>query len=428
MIIVFIAVFYLFMVIVIARLFMRREQGLGTVFVFGMSAFIYYVAIPVESVLTGQSLLYREGHLFMFREEWIVKAAAMGLLALVGFSSGLYASGFRMRLEDWNCPLQKRANLSEAKGGNGVWIILLTTITIIAVYFRRLLTDLSSYQGNYTTLYLNPVFSYLLKISVLCLAIISAYYIFLAKKPIIPVLGIGAVMLWGLYSSNKDPILVGLVTLSAYFYRWHLSSRPYTAVVGVLVVIALAAVGPLLFSLFRAGVGFSFYSVLRGGLFLRSDPAGPFYTLMSTFESAPPIQYGLSYIKALMNWIPRFLWPSKPLSMSEAFALAHIVNWQPGRGLGFSLLAESYINFRFLGPLIQYSLIGFVWGTGWRLLRQYKTIGDTTFKSIYVVVGFYLLILMHRGDTTLIVTQVVQSLVPIVLVVVVIGKLRWRVS
>lgn len=424
MVILFIAALYLSFVIFITRIFMPREQGLGTVFIFGMSAFIYNLAIPVESVLT----LHFWGHPYMFREEWMVQAAAMGLLALIGFSLGLYMSGFRLKLENWNCPLEKDTGRPGAKGNIGIWLLFIIAIAIIGTYFRPLLPELSSYYGNYTTLNLNPIFAYFLKISVLCAGIISAYNLFLGRRALISIIGIGAIILWGIYSSNKDPILVGLVSCSAYSYRMQISSRISSVVVGVLLVIALAGIGPLIFSLYRAGVEISLFAAFSRGVFLRSDPIGPFSTLISTFDSDPPIQVGISYLQSTISWIPRFMWPLKPLSMSQAYAQMYIPDWQSGRGIGFSLLAESYINFRQVGPLIQYSLIGFAWGMGWRLMRKYKSIDDTIYKSIYVVVGFYILIIMHRGDTTLIVTQVVQSIIPIVLMVVVSGKLRWRKS
>ena len=95
--------------------------------------------------------------------------------------------------------------------------------------------------------------------------------------------------------------------------------------------------------------------------------------------------------------------------------MAAILRWRPGQGLGFSPLAEAYLNFGWFGPLIQYCVFGFVWGKAWRLVqRVFSTIDPAYWHAVYTVGGFYLLTLMHRG-TANILKPTLQLILPLLI-------------
>jgi hypothetical protein len=78
-------------------------------------------------------------------------------------------------------------------------------------------------------------------------------------------------------------------------------------------------------------------------------------------------------------------------------------------------LAESYLNFGWLGPPIQYFGIGLVWGLIWNLIKTRFDRFPAYWKGLYLTLGFYRLIVMHRGGTSLILTAMIQIFVPLLL-------------
>lgn len=63
---------------------------------------------------------------------------------------------------------------------------------------------------------------------------------------------------------------------------------------------------------------------------------------------------GESYVRAVIGFIPRILWPSRPDSIATVFSqlFANI-----GEGLGFSVNLEAYINFGIIGVFVVNALI-----------------------------------------------------------------------
>jgi len=74
------------------------------------------------------------------------------------------------------------------------------------------------------------------------------------------------------------------------------------------------------------------------------------------------------------------------------------------------------VNFWWFGPLIQYFLIGLLWGKVWALLRKIlRPAGEAYWRAIYGVVGFYLIAMMHRGPTPATSKTMLQIFLPLIL-------------
>lgn len=95
-------------------------------------------------------------------------------------------------------------------------------------------------------------------------------------------------------------------------------------------------------------------------LFPREFSAIYFSHTTSVYLNDPP-QYGKSYITALPNLLPRSIYPGKkPQTLSHEFGerVANLVGRGKAFGVGFSPLAEGYINFRGIGVFLTFFVYG----------------------------------------------------------------------
>ena len=72
-------------------------------------------------------------------------------------------------------------------------------------------------------------------------------------------------------------------------------------------------------------------------------------SLVIAIEGELPRTYGSTYLYALVASALRVIWKDRPDDLAQEFALDNIPNRQPGMGLGYSLLAEAYLNFGYVG-------------------------------------------------------------------------------
>lgn len=400
----------------------KGRRGLDSVIVFALAAFIYYMAIPMEIYITNVDYLRTvRGYIYISNRENAM-ISIMAVLALIGFSAGMWWSGFTHRFDV--------KNESGAIGDQrlGLLLLFLLSFIIIALRYGDLVSQVSVYAGNYTVLNTKPIFAYLTKIFVVSSSVLACYLIRKDGVSLAPLFLISLCILWGVYSSNKDPILIGMLGLFAIVYRTRILRRPVLTFSLLALAVGLAAVLPIAFSLYRAGfdIGQTLPLVMSRGAFITSDPAGPFVSLITVLRGDDGLQWGVSYLRAPVSWIPGFLWAGKPLSLAEQFAREYITNWTPGKGLGYSLLGESYANFGIIGPLLQYSLIGYLWGSVWNIVKAINIFDPDMFLSVYGIVGFYVLITMHRGDSSLMVVQTVQALLPILVSVLVVHRIKIK--
>jgi hypothetical protein len=150
------------------------------------------------------------------------------------------------------------------------------------------------------------------------------------------------------------------------------------------------------------------------------DPIGPFASLQYIVNNPKDIQYGRTYLQIISLIIPRFLWKERPLDLSEQFAVDNITNWSPGMGMGYSPLAEAYLNFSWMGPLIQYLLMGLLWGYFWIILRKvFWNYAQEHWQCLYYILGYYFLILMHRGPVAGLIKSLILYTSPLVFIVII---------
>src|SRR5262249_32857986 len=133
---------------------------------------------------------------------------------------------------------------------------------------------------------------------------------------------------WGLYSSNKDPLLIGALAALAGIGPRILRQVRGMAVGAAILALPLVGMAAPGFSLFRGGVPLSALArVAQRGLFVRTDPAGPLFSIGEAIRDHSALIWGESYVRGLVLWVPQIFWPGRPVDLAQEFAMTHISGW-----------------------------------------------------------------------------------------------------
>lgn len=404
MITIILALLYIAAFFFVCRLFSKREGYYSTVAIFGIAAYIYYIGIPVEMSLSNSHFIETSYISLTLTTSQLNQIIGMGLIAFLAFSLGYRISGFN--------PFKKSTidtKISPKKPIRySVIFVWISSLMAILLFFYDSIIASSTYVGAYTTRYGNPLFALLAGYAVIITALIAATTIRKGKIKhlVLGIILVSVVILWGIYSSDKDSLLLGLLALGACFIAWKLNQR-FGFLILMIFLVCLGILSFIMFNMYRGGAPLSL-AFERLSL-MRFDPAGPFVSMAYILNNPGDYKWGATYINLFSLLVPRAVWAGRPLDLSEQFARQVIPDWQPGQGLGFSLLAEAYLNFAWWGIFVQYFLIGLLWGYFWRVLRRIFCWHYSTplWQSLYTTFGYYLLIIMHRGS----VAGVLKSLI-----------------
>jgi hypothetical protein len=97
----------------------------------------------------------------------------------------------------------------------------------------------------------------------------------------------------------------------------------------------------------------------------RTDLIHSFAHVYSLTPSVVPYQYGDTYSYLAVAWIPRVIWPEKPIAKgaNDFFAIAYDVTTEEGvknSTFGVTLMGEGYINFGIGGVILVMAFLGLV--------------------------------------------------------------------
>lgn len=395
----------------------KDEGWYSTIAVFGIGCYIYYIGIPLEFVyLVNDPAGDLSGVTY---EQWVL-IAGMGLVAFWSFSIGYILSGFK---PFETCGTLAAVDRLKQKFPNSLIYFMAGCMLVLFLLYRAQLMAVAQYAGSYGTTYKNPVFSLLCCYAYFTLAILAGSILLGDRKNKwrrrLAIFSIIMVALWGIYSKDKDPLLIAALAGSMSLVGKKGGVRYLFVIIGGS---CLALFGVLVFSVYRGGgdIG-DLLNVLKYFGFRSIDPSGPMLTLYDVIESNEPLRMGGTYVDGLSLLVPKFLWPERPTGLAESFAVTRMNVWSEGIGYAYSLLAESYLNFSVYGAFIQYFILGLVWGLGCKLVKKVLWhFSERVWTAYYCILGYYLLILMHRNETMGLVKNIMfYVFVPVVLTVIV---------
>ncbi|MCU1265057.1 MAG: hypothetical protein JWM21_1375 [Acidobacteria bacterium] len=98
---------------------------------------------------------------------------------------------------------------------------------------------------------------------------------------------------------------------------------------------------------------------------VRTDLIHTFAHIYSLTPSVVPYQYGDTYRYLTITWVPRILWPEKPIAnaANNYYAVAYDISTEEGvktSSFGATLMGEGYMNFGIAGVVILMAFLGLV--------------------------------------------------------------------
>jgi len=170
-----------------------------------------------------------------------------------------------------------------------------------------------------------------------------------------------------------------ILPLIAYAWLWHRCIRPIST--ALLISIGLALLG-IIFPLIAAvrninggdrnSLNFlvdAFFSIDNPTIAVLSEMGGSMTTVAYTLDLVPHLRYfdmGAGYLYALLTVVPNLFWDIHP-TVAHGLAADWLI-WtvnpyeaRLGGGLGFSFIAEAYLNFGWFGAPVALGVIGLLY-------------------------------------------------------------------
>lgn len=129
-------------------LYRRRDGYYSTITIYGIAGFVYYLSIPVESIISGQSLIigqYVKAELTSNKLNLIV---IMSILSLLGFSTGYYISRFSLKERNVNYGVSKK-HITGKKVFFPIGLaISIFFLLIVLIFFQNELLSVKNYGSS----------------------------------------------------------------------------------------------------------------------------------------------------------------------------------------------------------------------------------------------------------------------------------------
>lgn len=408
MTVVALGIVFLLLVATVSATTRRFDHVVSPVTLFGLGLFLYVVAIPVEVSLTGNRFLTLRSEI-PIPDEVVTHTVPMAFVALATFVGGYLLVVDRTPFER---PAFTRADVVHAQ--RALAVCAAAAVAGMCVLFGAELVATRDYTTSYTERYASPLYAIGLAMMQILVAMLGFSLARFGRHRLRDAAAFAMLLAgWGLYSNQKTPlVLAGLVVLGWLTSR---TRRPSAAAIGatVLAMPVVLGVSAFGFSAFRGGGGLELGD--RTGYLTNIEPAGPFVSIVDEMtirgSSAPDSGFGESISNGLIGWVPRSIWPDRPLDVAEQFARIRIEDWQPGEGYGYSPFAEAIHQGGLWGIAAYFLLLGVGIGLVRNLLLRRRRPGSAqtvVSESFYHVVFLLLLFTLFRGPLQAFVTTLVQ--------------------
>lgn len=403
------ALIAILIVVVGAHVVARRDGYFSPPVLLAVSIIFYGIALPLEFAIVGEGAIWvRSGPIPIPApvSTWIAFLSVVALMAV--FLGYLLARG----TQTLGIVVTESAQRRISK----VLLAVSATCVLLLVFnFRNYLLGSADYQTASLNFQISPLYGLLVRTAYqsYAMAIVARYGFGRARIRSLLLMA-SPMLLWGVYSNDKDPMVVaGLALGVSMLGRAQGVRRPLIFTVGLLVSLVGLALSTVVFSVYR-GLGSVWvpgWIERTGGLLNRVEPAGPFFSLVQELAHPRSPEYGLTVVEGLIMWIPRFVWPDRPLDLAQQFAQTTISGWRPGQGYGYSMLAEGLVNGGVLGVAGVFGLLGALMGGVWRWTGSMhgRDLGILVYAWRGVVV-LYICFVSMRGPVSLVITNIVQSI------------------
>lgn len=385
-------------------------------------AFCYYnLFTPVAMEIYGDY-----GIIAVDKMEWITQETIDSTAWHAVFGYTALALGYRTVLNFVDSPVSPKIFLDSrtlitSTTSVRMLIACAFLFAVTVTFFGSQMTlAMQSYEGKVQINYENSGYSWLLNFVEVLLAVWFVWLILSSKNYLTFALS-GIVLFLGISFAtfSKGPFLFDSAFAFAVLSR-HKFIKPLVAipVLSVTLIGFLTFIVPV-FAAYRATGDVDFFSNNHLTVsMLMSDAVSPYWV------NALAEQNGVSVAdnplwQSFVLWIPKFIWSTRPLDLSEGFARQIMTNWQPGYGLAFSVLAEGIMRFGVLGmPLFMFGVGAIYSAFNQSFLRLVPV--DLR-QAAFLVVGSQLAALIFRGPFSGLITNSIHEWIPLVITLATIG-------
>jgi hypothetical protein len=224
--------------------------------------------------------------------------------------------------------------------------------------------------------------------------------------------GAAYVLIW-MFNGKRSHSLIGLLATICAFYLTRLKRPSWTVLITTSVigaVVVTIAIGWRETTAYpRTVAGFVQYLTdfqpdkVLVNLNMKDDDDGPevisyepfeyggFLLMMDTVPEKSPYDYGESYLRTFSTFIPRIIWPSKPLFGRSKWISAWIAGSELERaddfaGPAIGILGATQLNGGALGTFIVLGTIAFVMRSAYEYLRLYP---DVPWVQFFWAITYY---------------------------------------
>lgn len=290
----------------------------------------------------------------------------------------------------------KHKQLNVKKHLKNIYVYMIFFIVFGMIFFRDAFIKAGTYAGN-VGLSENSFYKYFIDI-VTMVVVVSLSLYFNNKDKLKGFLFLGMLAIWSLYSSDKNPIFLGFVGF-LYGINNIIKLKKKYSFISLITFILILPIFAILFNNYRSG---NFKGIeLYKSLYSNSDPRGPFESIITAEKEylKQDFRFGTTYLESTVNWIPSFIWKSRPEDLATSYAKENINSYSKGMGLGYSPIAEGVLNFGFLGPFFHYFFISCCIVILIKFQKRYSKNEMTSF--IFYMFLIYFIVLMHRSPFNL---------------------------
>lgn len=415
-------------VIIIHNILFRRRGFLDPVSVFFL-AFLYYSYLAPIVMLS-----------FDYFSFDLSGATNYISIDTIEKSSILFASGYTGFALSYFFFTGKNKNIEYRTGNNKFTAIIsdrhtvillsfvLTVLLVLSTVFRgQLLASTESYEGKISGNYNNSVYAFFVNIALTLLSLVYNYIILQARRfVLVTTFGVFLFFALAVVTYSKAPMIYSALCVFCALHR--LDRIPNSVLLfGIIVgAVVMSIVFIPMFSIYRATGELTLQPLnVQGVGLMISEASGPF-TIVHLALNGYVKADGHPIWQSFALWIPRAVWPDRPLDIAEAFAQQVIANWQAGFGLGFSPFAEGYARVGLFGCFFFMALIGAMMAL---INRLFASLLEEKLRiPATLTIGGIVSVLVLRGALSGLVTQSLQNWLPVVVISLVATRLAKRRS
>ena len=166
---------------------------------------------------------------------------------------------------------------------------------------------------------------------------------------------LGLFIVFQLAMGNRRDFLAMFIFLTAVVMTKRKSVvRLTTVIAGFVAFAAFMAIG-IIRQVFEDAALLVRYNPLEI-ILTQNEFVTPIYTLMHYVNNVRPLRWGVTYLTAPTQFIPRAFWPDKPESLSlqfmrDAFGSTGLI------GFAYTPVTEAFLNFSWVGPFIVFAIL-----------------------------------------------------------------------